>query len=312
MLGINEVQIALRKLGYYDGALDGDPLGENFRDDLRRFQRDYPATGQVDGWFGPRTNKVLEPLYDKLRRQAPAQVASMRRWLLTHYYVGDVRAHGLGEAVPIWKATGGSWMVRVTPEAFVEAALNGSTRLKDGRLVNVSGWRPVSRTEAVPYQPVLEIARRNKWLPNKPGYAGLRLDSEGRVHSVRTFDVRDPGPKGWPIGARNLECDPFRTVAADNGRLPRHDPAFRQLGGVVPAGTRVFILELAGLPLPDRTTHDGWVTVNDTGGGIFGAHFDVFAGTRALAKKRRLPDLAHIWFEGIEKRLPVDYSYGLR
>jgi 3D (Asp-Asp-Asp) domain-containing protein len=73
----------------------------------------------------------------------------------------------------------------------------------------------------------------------------------------------------------------------------------------------VFILELAGVRLPDGTTHDGWCTVNDTGGAIFGAHFDVFTGVKALAAKVKIPSLAHVWFEGIEQRLPMNYGYGL-
>lgn len=44
---------------------------------------------------------------------------------------------------------------------------------------------------------------------------------------------------------------------------------------------------------------------------IFGAHFDVFSGSKALAKKANQPSRAHIWFEGVEDRLPMDYAYGL-
>ena len=108
--------------------------------------------------------------------------------------------------------------------------------------------------------------------------------------------------------------DPFRTIATDTGRLRRHDPAFKKKGGVIPVGTRVFILELVGMPLPDGTTHDGWCVANDTGGGIFGAHIDLFTGYRAFARKTFIPslDLVHLWFEGIETRIPTDYSYGLR
>jgi hypothetical protein len=312
MLTIPDVQAALKKLGYFDGEVDGDYQGANFRDDLRRFQRDYPAAGAADGWYGPKTNAVLEPILGELRQRAPAAVQSMRRWHMTHYYVGDVRPHGQGN-VPLYNDKG-EVLERVAARAFVEASLEGSSRLRDGRLINVAGWRPAGADRPM-YDPVLSIARQNGWLPQKPGYAGLRV-GDGKVTEVRTFAVKKPGPKGWPICAKNIECDPYRTVAADNGILPRHDPAWKGKGGVVPAGTRVFILELAGVKLPDNTTHDGWVTVNDTGGGIFGAHFDIFTGTRVIAQSqagKRVPvyGRAHIWFEGIEGRLPFDYAYGL-
>ncbi len=80
---------------------------------------------------------------------------------------------------------------------------------------------------------------------------------------------------------------------------------------LVPPGTRVYIKEYDGLGLPDGTTHDGWFIVNDTGGAIFGAHFDVFTGTRALRKRLELPEFGQVWFAGIEQRIAPDYTYGL-
>lgn len=311
MLTIPEAQQALQKLGYYDGDVDGDYQGDNFRDDLRRFQRDYPQTGAADGWYGPKTDAVLAPLTQRLRQHAPPAIASMRRWCFTHYYVGQVRGW-TGSLVPLY-SDAGEVLASVPAGAFVEASLEGSSILADGRLINVAGWRKVGgQQEQAAYQSVWHIAARNRWLPEKPGYAGIRLtEDHQRVREIRTFAVKKPGPKGWPICAKGIECDPFRTVAADNGRLPRHDPQFKGKGGVVPAGTRVFVLELVGVRLPDNTVHDGWVTVNDTGGGIYGAHFDLFTGVKMLAKKVAVPKLIHVWFEGVESRLPFNYAYGL-
>src|SRR5690606_21007727 len=68
MLSIPEAQAALQKLGYYDGEVDGDYEGANWRDDLRRFQRDYPACGEADGWFGAKTDHVLAPIAQALQR----------------------------------------------------------------------------------------------------------------------------------------------------------------------------------------------------------------------------------------------------
>lgn len=311
MLSILDVQVALGKLGYYAGEPDGDYHGQGFRDDLTRFQRDYPATGAVDGWYGPKTDAVLAPLALSLRRDAPAQIQSCRRWRLTSYYLGNARAHGRGN-VPIWGAGPKNEQIgQVAPAAFVEAALNGSTVLEDGRIVTVSGWVDVHMPGSTLFKPVLDIAKRYGWIPDRTGYAGVQLSSDRLlVTRVRTFSVVSPGPKGWPL-EHGVECDPWRTVAADLGSLSSHDPSFRGKGGTVPVGTKVFILELVGQKLPDGTTHDGWVTVNDTGGAIVGAHFDVFTGAKLLADKVRIPALAHVWFDGIESRLPYYYGVGI-
>jgi len=301
-----EVQGALKKLGYYDGPIDGDYTDPNYRADLKTFQRDYGLV--ADGTYGPNTEGKLVPLVSALKL-APAALVECRRWQLTTYYVGEVKAWS-GPLVPM-KTPGGKILANVPAGAFAEAALEGATKLVNGALVGVAS-PAYSPCDATLFQPVYDIAKRNGWIPDKPGYAGIQLSADKlRAAASRNFDVRAIGVKGWPIEAKNIECDPFRTLAADNGRLPKHDPAFKGKGGVVPAGTKVWVLQLAGKKLPDGTTHDGWCVVNDTGGGIYGAHFDVFTGSRALAKQAALPSRAQIWFEGIETRLPFNYSYGL-
>jgi membrane-bound lytic murein transglycosylase len=105
---------------------------------------------------------------------------------------------------------------------------------------------------------------------------------------------------------------PFRTLAADIGRYKKSEPSWKGKGGLVPPGTRVYIREYDGIQLPDGTRHDGWFVVNDTGGGIFGAHFDVFVGTRALRKQMKLPPVGTVWFPNIEQRIPPGYDYGLK
>jgi 3D (Asp-Asp-Asp) domain-containing protein len=74
----------------------------------------------------------------------------------------------------------------------------------------------------------------------------------------------------------------------------------------------VYIKEYNGLRLSDGTTHDGWFIVNDIGGAIFVAHFDVFVGTRGLRKQVKLPEFGQVWFAGIEQRIPPGYTYGLK
>lgn len=305
MLSTAQVQTALARLGYYDGPIDGDYTSANYRTDLRLFQRDYGL--EPDGWYGTQTEKKLGPLVQALA-QAP-DVVSCRRWQLTTYYVGDCAAWS-GPLVPM-KTPTGKTLANVPAGAFAEAALEGATKLATGQLVGVA-HPAYSPCDAKIFAPVYDIAKRNNWIPEKPGYAGIQLSADKtKAASSRNFDYRKTGAKGWPLEAKGIECEPFRTLAADNGRLPRHDPQFQGRGGVVPAATRVWILELVGRVLPDGSVHDGWCTVNDTGGGIYGAHFDVFTGSRKWAKQAALPSRAHIWFAGIESRLPMTYSYGL-
>ncbi len=319
MLTIPDVQVALGKLGYFAGPIDGDLHAEGFRDDLTRFQRDYPACGKQDGWYGPKTDAVLAPLIERLRQAVtPAPIESCRRWRLTRYFVGNARAHGAGN-VPIWGpssgAGGAEQLAQVSAAAFVEAALNGSTMLPDGRLVTVAGWVDVRMPGTTLFKPVIDIAKRQGWIPSRVGYAGIQLSNDQlQVTRVRTFAVQPVGPGGGPL-EHGIECVPFRTVAADLGTLPGHDPSFRGKGGVAPVGTRAFVLELVGLRLPDGSIHDGWVTVNDTGGAIVGAHFDLYTGQKALDEDARvrgkIPELAHVWFQGIEERLPYYYGVGI-
>jgi hypothetical protein len=124
----------------------------------------------------------------------------------------------------------------------------------------------------------------------------------------------------WSISMRDLQRGialvPLRTLAADIGHIKykKVDPKWKGNGGLVPPGTHVYIKEYDGLRLPDGTIHDGWLVVNDTGGGIFGAHFDLFVGTLALLKGRevKLPEFGQVWYEGIEQRIPPGYTYGLK
>lgn len=298
------VQQALSRLGYEVGAIDG-VLGPRTQAALLRFQTDTGLA--ADGRYGPRTEVALVGLLARLKaKSSPATFAHLSRFRLTHYVIAEEPARGR-RTVPVL-GDGGRVIARVDARFFCDLALQGSGRLRDGRLLNVTG-RYVSVRGYPEYGTVLATARRV--FPAHLGYAGIRMSGELVTEALSFAEVPpDRAGKGFTI-QRGIPCDPFRTLAADLGAYATSDQRFRDKGGLVPAGTRVFVLELAGVKLPDGTTHDGWCVVNDTGGAIFGAHFDVFAGTRALAQKVRLPAIGHVWFEGSESRCPRDYSYGL-
>lgn len=306
-LNTRQVKAALTKLGYYDGTVNDDYLDANYRDDLKRFQVDYRRVcGDADGWYGAKTERALLPLVEQLKK-APRAMHQMRRWQLTYYYVGAATRG----SIPLTDVKGRA-LAKVSPRSFVEAALEGTTRLPDGRMANVA-HPAYSPCDSEVFGAVYDIAKRNGWVPKKPGYAGIVLSPDKRrAIKARNFYIKKVSSNGWPAERLGIPLDPWRTLASDTGRLARHDPKYWKKGGVVPSGTKVFILEFVGVPLPDGTIHDGWFVCNDTGGGIFGAHFDVFTGTRAMQKKGpKIPHRAHIWFEGIEKKLNMNYHYGL-
>ena len=304
MLSIDDVRRALKALGYYDGKVTG-AIDSNFRDDLKRFQRDYDLV--PDGLYGAKSDAKLSPLWNTIKAANLPVDSSLRRWRLTYYYIGDQSYHTGTKSIPIYTPEG-KLLSTVEPKAFVEGALEGTTKLRDGRIINVSGGYKTQSSNTL--RPVYDIAKANGWLPSKAGWAGIKLSGSGnQAVANRCFKEITPGSTGYPVWNK-IPADAFRTLAADIGRLDRHDPKYKGKGGVCPVGTKVFILEYVGVKLPDGTTHDGWFTVNDTGGGIYGAHYDVFVGSKKLGTTNPPPHLGHVWYTGIDK-LSMDYSYGL-
>lgn len=72
-------------------------------------------------------------------------------------------------------------------------------------------------------------------------------------------------------GATGGPITPLRTVAVDVS--------------VIPLGTRVFVPELAGLPRPDGSPHDGCFVAEDRGIKVVGKHLDVFTGDPAMTAR---------------------------
>jgi len=210
--------------------------------------------------------------------------------------------------VPIFDEQGRK-LAEGSPAFFAQLSLEGSGRLEDGRLINVTGKKV--RVSHDQYAAVLDYHRRN--LPKKPpAYSGIVVEND-RVVQALAFHEVPANKRGVGYGVQNGQpLVPFRTLAADIGRTRKSEPSWKGKGGVVPPGTRVYIKEYDGVRLPDGTWHDGWFVVNDTGGGIFGVHFDVFVGTRALGRQVKHPPVASVWFPGIEQRIRPGYDYGLR
>lgn len=227
-----------------------------------------------------------------------------RKWRLTDYYLASQEDHAGVPNVPIL-GKDGKQIGLATDAFFSSLALEGSGITNAGKLVNVAGtWVKCDPTQ---YQRVWEYHK--KYLSKRaPSYSGLQVVDDRVTKVLSFYEVpHEQFGKGFGI-CNGIPLDPYRTLAADIGKGKKSDPKFISAGGVVPLGTDVYIHEFAGTKLPDGTVHDGWFVVNDTGGGIFGMHFDVFVGHHD--KNVKVPSLAHIWFDGIEK-LPDLYTYGL-
>lgn len=287
-----------------------------------------PATSTSDGPTlpPPRASSSRLPTLPGLGAGStpPSDASAYRKFRLTTYHVVNQADEPTGTVrIPILDDRG-HVIAEGSPEFFAKLSLEGTGRLLDDRLVNVSG-RKVTVSHDV-YAPVLEYHRTayakgdRKRLerglkPVSTLYSGLEMVG-GRVVRALAFHIVDTSKRGVGYGkARGVPYVPFRTLAADIGtsRYDRVDPTWKGKGGLVPPGTHVYIKEYDGLSLPDGTTHDGWFIVNDTGGAIYGAHFDVFTGSQALRKQMgsKLPRFGRVWFSGIERRIPGGYTYGL-
>ncbi|WP_457332932.1 D-alanyl-D-alanine carboxypeptidase family protein [Rhizobacter sp. P5_C2] len=257
--------------------------------------------------------------------QPPADPSAFRSFRLTTYHVVDQADEPTQDTrIPILGADG-SVIAEGSPAFFAKLSLEGTARLADGRLVNVTGQSaPVSheRYAAVLAYHERAYARRNAGLkaqgrpPVPTRYSGISVEG-GRVVRAMTFHEVPAAKRGVGYGTqRKVAYTPFRTLAADLGLKANSDPRWKGRGGLVPAHTQVYIKEFDGLKLPDghggSFVHDGWFTVNDTGGAIFGAHFDVFTGSAALGRQVKLPAVGQVWFPGIDGRIPSGYALGLR
>lgn len=298
-------QTALRQLGRYDGPADGDLRSDASISAVKKFQGDVGSLA-TDGVYGPKTDAALAPLANALAAPPPG-FRQCRPWRLTSYYVAAEDGAG-GGLVPVYDE-GRHQIAQVSPGFFASMSLEGTGKLSDGRLLNVTGnYVPVLASD---YAPVVLVAQANNWLPDRAGYAGIQVRDGRAIAALAFSQIADVG-SGYGT-AHGIALEPFRSLAGDIGAYPTSAPEWRGKGGLAPVGTRAWIPDWVGVLLPDGTRHDGWFLVHDTGGAIVGAHFDVFCGTRALYRDVvvRWPDRGHAWYEGLEDRVGIDYAYGL-
>jgi 3D (Asp-Asp-Asp) domain-containing protein len=85
------------------------------------------------------------------------------------------------------------------------------------------------------------------------------------------FEQLDPARFPAGRGATGRAITPLRTVAVDTK--------------VIPLGTRLFVRELVGLPLPDGTPHDGCFVAEDRGLKVVGRQIDIFTGDPAMTAR---------------------------
>ena len=275
---------------------------------VKQFQLDQGL--KADGALGVNTLARIRSYEEKLKL-APKEMKQMRRFRATHYYVA-AEVDYTSPKIPIYDIHK-KVVCEVPASFFCNAALEGTGKLKDGRLINVGGKNYVDVDPAL-YAPAAEVYKKHVAYMQSKGrtprpsrYFGVDY-VDGKVLRAQPFNVVENLGKGFGIGKKGIPYETNRTVASDQGLYGTSEPRFKGKGGLWPAGTKAWVADLAG-----EHDHDGYVVSADVGGGIFGAHFDFFVGTKehVMDYPVRSNAITYVWFEGIEDRIAPDYEYGL-
>jgi hypothetical protein len=159
----------------------------------------------------------------------------------TYYTIADENLHDGPKTERLFEAETGALIATVTKTFRDDLDLEGTGVLSDGRILNVGVYSNASWTYVV--------LPKNTYGSGVAGhflypFRGAAVDFE------------------WLCQAGNLgDCSGGR--AAVTKRY---------------AGTMMYFPRLVGLPLPNGSTHDGYLCANDIGGVILGSRIDMFVG----------------------------------
>jgi 3D (Asp-Asp-Asp) domain-containing protein len=174
---------------------------------------------------------------------------------LTRYYLVSEGGYTEAATIPVLD-THGNILTTVDPYFFAALSLEGSGKLNDGRILNVSGnYAPAPASVSQSLKSIADQMYRSHY-----GYVGLSNDCQ----QYFTYTV---SPTLWGVGIHNKSLTPFVSVATDQS--------------VYPFGTVLFASALVGMKMPDGTTHNGYLHADDTGGAIVGAHCDWFVAYKS-------------------------------
>lgn len=188
--------------------------------------------------------------------------------LVTRYYVVSEDNYSDAHTIPVLDSTGNT-IAMVNHEFFADMSLEGTGKLNDGRILNVTGsYAPASQS----IKGFLTAIANAKY-HGRIGFCGLSKSGDYYM----TYSV---SPSPWGIGIHNSNLLPFVCCASDQV--------------VYPYGTVLFIAELRDKTMPDGTTHAGYVECLDTGSAIVGQHIDLFCGLRKWSRQLILPDNVNV------------------
>jgi 3D (Asp-Asp-Asp) domain-containing protein len=188
---------------------------------------------------------------------------------LTRYFMLSQEDYNSNNIIPVLD-NNHNVLAYIDPDLFADGSLEGSFRLNDGRVLNVSGNYAVCPMNIASI--LKDIADRK--YRSKYGYVGLTNDC---THYM-TYQV---SPNSWGEGSHGNPLEPFVVVASD----PQY----------YPYGTTLLCKQLQGMQMPDGSTHAGYLYCGDVGGAIKGAnHCDWFVGLKRWELNNVIPEYVDI------------------
>lgn len=176
---------------------------------------------------------------------------------VTRYYVVAESDYPSIKTIPIHDDNN-NLIAYVNSHFFADTALEGTGKLSDGRIINVTGNYTASTPDIT--NELTQIA--HTMYRDHLGYVGLSLDGS----RMFTYSV---SPTPWGIGIHNRDLVPFVSCASDQA--------------IYPFGTILYIAALKDQNMPDGTQHMGYIECIDVGSAIKGQHIDLFVGYRNWA-----------------------------